>query len=221
MKKQKIVLFDIDYTLFDVGYFYTELSKKLAQVLNIKESDVKKMLLKTAEEIILKEGHLNVEKFIKKIAAVSGKKEYENEIKKILFKSSFFKKGFYNEVEKSLKLITKIAKIGIFSKGDKKFQLAKIDQSGFKNYFDKNYIYIKYNKLKFLPFLKKKHVQDKVYLIDDKPGVIDEVKGFMPNIITIWLKRGKYTEQAKEIDGFKPDATVDNLLDVVKIVDKS
>ena len=64
-------------------------------------------------------------------------------------------------------------------------------------------------------------MKDKIYLVDDKPNVISDVKKFMPNVFTIWIKRGPYLDRAKKIDGFKPDATIDNLMEVVEIVKKS
>ena len=40
----------------------------------------------------------------------------------------------------------------------------------------------------------------------------------MPSVFTIWVKRGFYAENQKNIPGFKPDAEIKNLSEVVKIV---
>lgn len=219
MKKQKIVLFDIDYTLFDVGYFDKYFHKKLSKLLKLKENVVRELSIKIIMDLVTEEAFLDIDKYLDKITSELNKKDYKKRIENLLFNSSFFKKGFYKEVEETLRNVERIAKIGIFSQGDMKFQWAKIEQSGFKHLFDKDLVYIiKPRKLDFLQSLKKKHSKDRIYLVDDKPKVIHEVKENFSSVFTIWLKRGKYTEQAKEIDGFKPDATIDNLSEVVEIV---
>lgn len=218
MKKQKTVLFDIDYTLFDVNYFNKNFHKKMAGLFGLDENFVRESSIDAIDEIVGRESFLDIDKyiilFLSKIKKEGEKKEVEN----LFYNSRFFKKGFYKEVKKTLESVEKIAKIGIFSKGDFRFQWAKIEQSGFKDFFHKETIYIGPDKLKFIPVLKKNHKDEKIFLVDDKPMVICEIKKGFPAVFTIWLKRGRYIDEAKEIDDFKPDATVNNLLKVVKII---
>ncbi|MDP2702249.1 MAG: hypothetical protein Q8P98_09295, partial [Candidatus Rokubacteria bacterium] len=216
MKKKKTVLFDIDYTLFDVNYFNKNFHKKMAGLFGLDEIFVRESSIDAIDEIVSSNSFLDIDKYIILFLKKIKKEEEKKEVEKLFYNSRFFKKGFYKEVKKTLKLVSKIAKIGIFSKGDYKFQWAKIEQSGFKDFFHKETIYIGHDKLKFIPVLKKNHKDEKIFLVDDKPMVIYEIKKNFPSVFTIWLKRGKYTDEAKEIPDYNPDATIDNLLEVVE-----
>lgn len=221
MNKQKIVLFDIDYTLFDMEHFDKNFHKELSVLLNLDENLVKKTSRGVITDLITKESFIDIDKYINNLLQILMKKEFKKKVEDILFNSSFFKKGFYEEVEEALKSIKKLARIGIFSKGDRKLQWAKIEQSGFKDFFQKDIIYIGApSKMDLVPEILEKHKNDIVYLIDDKPVIINDIKKYMPSVFTIWLKRGKYINQVKETKDFKPDATITNLSEVVKIVNK-
>ena len=217
--KQKIILFDIDYTLFDVGYFDKHFHKKLSEMLLIDEDLIKKLSVDIIVELIGREHFLDINKYLKTLLPKLEKEKYKPQIENLLFKTPFFRNGFYSEVESVLKTLKKIARLGIFSQGDERFQGAKIQHSGFKDLFEKELIYIiKPRKLDHLPFLKNKHQNEKLFLVDDKPNIICEVKKQMSSIFTVWIKRGKYAEAQKDILGFSPDATITNLREMVKIV---
>lgn len=218
--KQKIVLFDIDYTLFDTSYFHSHFHKKLATLFAMDEEEIKEISTKIIVDLVEKESYLDIEKYIQKLLTTVHKTQDKEKIEEILFRSLFFKDGFYQEVGKTLEALKSKATIGIFSQGDPRFQWAKIEQSGFKEFFHKDMTYlIKPTKLDYLPELKKRHTQDTVYLVDDKPSVLVAVKDFMPEITTIWIKRGKYAKEGQTMSDFHPDYTIENLEKVVSIID--
>ncbi|MDP2649290.1 MAG: HAD family hydrolase [bacterium] len=214
----KIVLFDIDYTLYDVSHFDKNFYKKLEKIVNIDEDIIRKKSIEFIKQVIEEENYLNIDKYLNLLLEFFGEHKKKKDVKKILYNELFFKNGFYQEVEKTLNYLKKIAKIGIFSQGDEEFQWAKIDQSGLKHFFDKNIIYIKHNKIQFTSFLKKKHANDEIFLVDDNPNVIFRVKDKMPYIFTIWIRRGKFAEMHKDIENFKPDAIIKNLTETIDIV---
>lgn len=215
-----IVLFDIDYTLFDVGHFDKNFHNYLSDLLGKDKNSVTKTSVKIIVKLIKEEGFLDVDKYLKILLAFFRKEKYVKEVEEFLFGGEFFKKGFYPDVAITLNSLKSLVRLGIFSTGDLKLQESKIKQSGFDHLFEEGLKYIKTNKVGFIPEFQKKHLNDKIFLIEDKLTVLYEMKKQIPDLFAIWIKRGKYAQNQKEIPGFKPDAEVENLSEVVGIVSK-
>lgn len=158
MKKQKIILFDIDYTLFNTDVF--------------KETQLKKH-------------------------------------------------SVYDEVHDILKKLSKISKLVIFSEGGIDFQKTKLDKTDIKRYFNEHDIHIFKSKTDGLQLVIKKYSHGQIFFVDDKLSILFDAKKMLPEIFTIWVKRGIYAENQKPIPGFKPDTEVENLKEIVSIVDGS
>ena len=47
------------------------------------------------------------------------------------------------------------------------------------------------------------------------------MKENIPSVFAIWLRRGKFIDQAKGIEGFKPDSTITNLSEIVEIIKRN
>lgn len=219
MGKKKIVLFDIDYVIFDVGFFDKNFYKEASKVLKIDEVKLRGKSIEIIVDLVKNEHYLDIDKFINKTLEYFGKKSNKQEVEDILFRETFFKGGIYDEVHDVLLKLENKVDIGIFSQGDPKLQWAKVEQSGFKDYFREDLRYIiKPKKLGFIPSLIKNHKDDNVYLIDDKLNVIQEVKAKMPNAVGIWIKRGRYAENQEYTEGIAPDATVLNLSEIIPII---
>ena len=220
-KKLPIILFDIDYTLFDVGYFDNNFHKYLSELFSIDKSLIREKSTETILDLIKKDYFLDIDKFLQVFLSKIDKKQHIREIEEFLFGKDFFKRGFYPEVEFTIRSLKNAFRLGIFSQGHKKLQGAKINQSGLRKFFDDELIYIKKPlKLNFLPHLKERHINDKIILVDDKLEVLYEVKKYIPSFFTVWVKRGKYAEKQKNIEGFKPELTVfdlKNLKNLLKV----
>lgn len=158
MFKNKVVLFDIDYTLFDTHKF--------------KESQLK---------------------------------DY----------------NIYQEVMGVLMQLSNLANLGIFSKGETKFQKTKLERTGMMKFFKDYNIHIFDDKNANLINILGKYKDSNLFLVDDKLGVLYSAKKHMGQVFTIWVKRGPFAQNQREISGFKPDAEVKNLSEVVKIIKKS
>lgn len=155
LNNKKIVFFDIDYTLFNVGIF--------------KKSNLK---------------------------------EYKN----------------YNEVKKVLKSLSKKLDLGIFSEGEKDFQEKKLENTGIKEFFNKNNIYILHGKNLSIKKIFKKYEKNSIFLVDDKLTILSEVKTLCPFVFTVWIKRGTYAENEKNIEKFIPDVQIYELSDLENII---
>ena len=141
-----------------------------------------------------------------------------------LFDTDFFKKSklskhqVYEEVIGVLGSLKKIAILGIFSEGDLEFQLRKLFKTDIKKYFEQIHMYIVLNKLDEIKKVFEKYSSNKIFLVDDKLTILYDLKNFMPAVFAIWVKRGRYAQNQKEIPGFKPDATITDLKEVIGLV---
>ncbi len=155
MKNKPIVLFDIDYTIFDTDYFK---------------------------------------------------------------KSSLTKHRIFEEVKDVLDRLGKVAILGIFSEGDLEFQRKKLKETAIYDYFEKDNTHIVLSKLADLRKVLARYKNRKTFFVDDKLSILFEAKKIFPEVVTIWVRRGIYALNQKEISGFKPDAIVENLQELVTIV---
>jgi FMN phosphatase YigB (HAD superfamily) len=135
------------------------------------------------------------------------------------FKDSKLKDySIYDEINKILTQLTKIASLGIFSKGETEFQRTKLEKTGMLNFFEEKNIYIFNDKDVNLISVLQKYKNSKLFLVDDRLEVLHSAKKYMPQIITVWVKRGPYAETQAPIENFVPSATIGNLSNLYRIV---
>lgn len=141
-----------------------------------------------------------------------------------LFDTDFFKKSkhskhkIYEEVIEVLKILKNIATLGIFSEGNLNFQKTKLEKTGIKRYFEQKDTHIVLNKLDELKNILERYKEAKTFFIDDKLSILFDAKNMYPEVFVVWVKRGFYAQRQKKIAGFKPDAEVKNLSEIVGIV---
>lgn len=136
-----------------------------------------------------------------------------------LFKESrLLKHETYKEVIKVLNSLSKIAILGIFSEGNTDFQKKKLKETNIDKYFAKDHTHIVLKKIDDLKTILKRYEDRKIFFVDDKLDILCDAKKLSPGVLTIWMKRGFYAEKQKDIPGFKPDATITNLKQVIKLV---
>ena len=139
-----------------------------------------------------------------------------------VFKETQLKKhSVYNEVHDILKKLSKISKLVIFSEGEIDFQKTKLDKTDIKRYFNEHNIHIFKNKTDGLQLVLRKYSHGQIFFVDDKLSILFDAKKMLPEIFTIWVKRGIYAKNQKPISRFKPDTEVENLKEIVSIVDGS
>lgn len=144
-----------------------------------------------------------------------------------LFNTDIFKESsletyeLYEEVIETIEELGKIAKLGIFSEGDLDFQKMKLVRTDIHKHFGQEDIHIVEKKNDTLVKVLERYRDVELFLVDDRLGVLYEAKKHMPGVFTIWVKRGRYAQNQKEIKKFSPDATVENLRDVFSLVKNS
>lgn len=144
-----------------------------------------------------------------------------------LFDTALFKQSglqnhkSYEEIPEVLEKLSKIAVLGIYSEGEKSFQKNKLAKTNLEKFFDKKHTHIIAEKTIHSLEDLAAHKDEELFLVDDKLSILNEAKKRIPNLITIWVKRGPYADAANPIEGFIPDKTVDDLYDLVEIVEQN
>ncbi|MCL5798157.1 MAG: HAD hydrolase-like protein [Patescibacteria group bacterium] len=181
--RKKIVLFDIDGTLFDSRFFGERVRTQFTKTLKIDLVEVENVSSKYFEN--LESGtDFHPQAFIKFLA---GKLAIKNAVLWKIFweNEENYKKALYPEVTKTLCQLVTNNKLGIYSQGFRKFQLHKLSQSGILDFFQKEYIFISRRKLR--PSLTKSMPESSV-IVDNHPGVVEKLNS-TKRFNIIWLNR--------------------------------
>lgn len=206
---KKLILLDLDNTLFDTPSYRKSVFTKIGNVSLCQE---------IYGEMIREYGYFFPEAFAK-IISKHLRERREEKIMSIIFDPKNFRDNLHKEVLGSLKMLSKIGQIGIFSQGEKEFQSAKIRH--FKHLLNSNRVHIVADKKSEMFTIFKNLKNYDVYFVDDMLIMLQVAKKIDTSIVTIWMKRGRYAENQKDIPGFKPDATITNLEEVIDIVERN
>lgn len=126
--------------------------------------------------------------------------------------------NIYEEVMGILMQLSGLVNLGIFSKGETEFQKTKLEKTGMMKFFKDNNVHIFDDKDANLINVLEKYKDSKLFLVDDKLGILYSAKKHMPQVFTIWVKRGPFAQVQKPIEGFLPDEQIENLSEIVRIV---
>lgn len=219
---KKIVLFDIDYTLFNGKTFRETFHEKLAKKV---PSVPQEEFTQAAEEVYLSlrsvmahfDPSLFVESVAKHLNIKINEKEFEKDIIELSEKGEFL-------YEESLDVLQQLSnqknvEIGIFSTGFFHLQKAKI--APLLHLINEEHMYILDNKQLQLLDTIQKYKNEKLFLIDDFFQLLQKAKEIDPSVVTVWMKRGRHAENIGENEVFAPDFAVETLRKVVDIVDNS
>lgn len=216
MTKQKIVLFDIDYTLFDTGLLRDKMYKAILGISMLDKQD-KQAVADMYADIVKEHGYFKPSEFIQEVhRRLGGKINIEN-LRKAIWDKKNFDGNLYSETVSIIEEVSKKAKVGIFSKGfSKRWQKTKLIP--LMHLLAREHIHITVDKYKTIPSLLEKYADTKLYIVDDALDVLYAAKELNKDIFVVWVKRGIYAQKQKPIEGFKPDAIIGDLQKVVSIV---
>lgn len=214
--KNSIVLFDIDYTLFDVGKYKETVFAKIASLLP-QYSDMSQRVLDAYKEI-RKTGPFDPNTFTKELLSHIATDMRSEEFSSLWTEKSTLLSCIYEEVLPVLNELSNKEQItlGIFSSGKEFLQKAKIET--LLQFFHKQHVHIYDEKDKKLEDMLHEYKEKKVYLIDDYLEVLEKAKEIKKDIITIWMKRGQFAENISPSVSFKPDAGIDTLSQLPEII---
>lgn len=180
----KIIFFDIDGTLFNpklfLENFYVKLSEKF-----VLGNEFHDKLQAIYEQTRNEKGHFIPSFFLEKIIENFPQINIDG-LKKIFWDIDLFKKSMYKDTSALIDL-SKLASIGIFSKGEGEFQKNKL--SSIKNLLDDKNIYIFPDKIKEINGVFGKYTDYKVFFVDNDIDVIEKAKSLTSNVFAILIDR--------------------------------
>lgn len=207
MAKNKIVLFDIDYTLWDTKKYRELFLQSLAQKYGLDTAS----FIQNAESVYRlymdEKKYFNPQDF-----AQSLKKHFDlpgsvEEITDSILEENIFISALFPDVEKTLtELKNRGYMLGVLSRGKLPFQGIKI--ASLMHLFPKEHIYILEEKAVQLPEILGKYQDFAITIVDDLPKILVLAKSFSPDITTIWIKQGYIERNLKDVADFQPDFTI-------------
>lgn len=213
--KNNVILFDIDYTLFDVGKYRELVFKKLSTFFP-QTPDFFSIAEKTYEEI-RQSGWFEKGRFTNQLIANLSLTHDSKELEDVWGDDVLLEDALYPEAVSVLSALNaENFTLGIFSSGYPEFQKSKIAKLA--HFFAEEHIHIHEIKDTKLPAIVQKYHGRKIYLIDDYIPVIEKAKKTDPEITTIWIKRGRLSERVAPSKNYPPDYTIMTLRELLKIV---
>jgi FMN phosphatase YigB (HAD superfamily) len=212
-KSEKIILlFDIDYTLFDTDmyrvYLYSSLGKELGY------DDFEKFLpiaRQVSAKVKKKTGFYNPELILQELLTLKKRTTDFDKLEKIFWNPQIYKRSLYNNTKDVLSFIKKNKNItiGILSSGLEKHQQQKIHV--IKEFFIKQHIHVFSDKLRELKEVLHKYSGYKIYIVDDLPLVLSTAKSIRNDVVTILVKRNKKYETTQALPSFTSDKVIASL----------
>lgn len=220
--KKKVVIFDIDYTVFNTHTFranlYEHLSEKLEYTNKNFFYDLAKHIEKKTRD---REGYFKPRTFIKFLKNELKTDLSIDKLEDIFFDESLYIESLYEDARSVFQelVMKRDIPIIIFSTGEKKFQMYKL--SGLKHMLQEDQIHIFVDKLKRLKDILSEYKNYRIYMVDDLPTVLKEAKQFDKGVVTIWVNRDRHVTEKDFVKNYTSDFVISSLTEVTKIVSKN
>ncbi len=219
---RKVILFDIDYTLFNAQNYRNAFLTALQKEIGISDS---KSFLQNADDAYIESretvGIFDPKAFLSVLEKKLGQKLDISKLEKIILNEEVFNSSLY---EDTVEVVSELAKekdifLGIFSAGLLPIQRPKIKL--LEPFLHAEHVHIfEFKKGKALPELLKKYKDSKLFMVDDIAEILYKAKQINDNITTILIRRKDHPQAYRqELSGFSPDKTITNLREIINIVE--
>ncbi|MDO8461044.1 MAG: hypothetical protein Q7S38_01235 [bacterium] len=213
---KKLILFDIDNTIFDSASFRKDVFQKVSKALrSMGTKKTVKEVEEMVDDLIKKYGFFDPEIFIQLLKNLSPKDKQK--IKAFYLDIEGMKAFLYKETVELIAKFTEIGEVGVLSQGRTKFQLAKI--ASIYNHFHKKRIHIVENKKAEMVTILNKYFKYRVYYVDDMLTMLEKAKEVRNDITTLWIKQGMFAKKQKS--AFEPDVKITNLTEAYFFIKNS
>ncbi len=182
--KGKILLFDIDETIFDPQSFLDDFYNELTKNFKLNENDLNK-IKNIYSEIKTEIGYFNPTNFLDKVIETFPEIN-RTSLEKVFWNIDLFNKNVYKDAS-VIKDLGRIGDIGIFSKGEESFQKQKI--SFLSDLIETDDIHIFKNKIDKINEVLEIYQDLNIYFIDNEPDVLESVKKINPEAYLILIDR--------------------------------
>lgn len=215
-----LILFDIDYTLFDTDKFRDLTYPKLMQLLEQEDTPEYHTKVKEVEKSLIKKAGYEPVAFAKELMEVLRIQPKHEEIEKLFYNEKLYKECLYPEVHEVLLSLSKNPDIllGIVSQGTVSFQERKI--ASIRHFFKEQFIYIALHKIGMTSDIASETKEFSLTVVDDSAPFLDALKKTVSTATTILVAKENRYEKRPTPEGFKPDYTVMSLSEVLKKFDR-
>lgn len=218
--KKKLVLFDIDYTLFNTDMYRRTLYPRLASELQIDESEFHSLAKEAEKNIKTQFGYFSPEQFLLKFSQASKGKVSITRLEELFWDEKLYEEALDKE---SRELFTRLQEKGVqiclLSTGDTRHQKAKV--RSLISFINEEGYHIFQDKLSSLKTVLEMYSTFQLYIVDDLPEVLKKAKEIDPTIKTIWMSGKKIFEEQVLASNFRPDWTIKNIKEIYRIVSES
>lgn len=182
--KGKILLFDIDETIFNPGSFLENFYSEIVDSFNLSDKDlieIKNIYIQVKEEY----GYFSPADFLEKI--IENHPEIDRfSLEKVFWNIDLFNKNVYKDAS-VIKDLGRIGNIGIFSKGEESFQKQKI--SFLLDTVEPDDIHVFKNKLDKISEVLDIYQDLNIYFIDNELEVLESIRKLNPDANLILIDR--------------------------------
>lgn len=218
MEKSKVVLFDIDYTLFNTEKYRDSAFGKLATLLQYSIEDFIPVAMQTYDEL-REHASFDPALFTKQLLGHVSTSLSPEDLEKVWWEDNLFTSCLYSEAKGVLRALEKKdILLGIFSSGGSRLQHKKI--KSIAHFFAKEDIHIHALKNEKVKSIMKQYESCDVFVVDDYIPVLIDTKAANSNAVTIWVRRGMLAEKSAVGKSFNPDIVITNLQELLSIFDK-
>ena len=217
-KPKKLVLFDIDHTIFDTESYIEKLYIKLSLELGFSDrEEFRKVADALYDNIRKRTKFLPPDFFLNQLLKSTRTPTTIKKLNKLFWNKEIFEASIYEDVHSTIKyLVSNNYIIGIFSTGDYDHQKIKVES--LKEHLTDDHIYISEDKFKIIKKTLPTYENYKTYILDDLPEILHEAKIHNQKIFTILIKRQNNKREIFTPDNFKPDAVISNLDEFIDII---
>ena len=182
-QKPKLVLLDVDRTLFDRQRYRKFIQEKVLEKTGIDNSSEESIYKQT----IFEKGVFDRDYYLNLLSSKISTNNSLDVLRQMLFDESILTNYLYADVSYFLEQISMTAKLGVLSMGDYNFQKSKL--SSFQRLLESDKIYILPDKKKEAERITSENKEFQVYFIDDDPETLEIYKKSDPNWTTILIER--------------------------------
>lgn len=217
--KKKLILFDIDFTLFDARKYRDEFVLRLKEKIGYKGKNFPLLAEKSYITSKQRVGYFDPESFIEELLLLTKSNKNKDELIEIILDENLINAYLYLDSVEILGIISKQKDIiiGIFSAGKISLQRPKIKT--IEHFLNQEHINIfEFYKGDALPKLIQDYKDYEIYLVDDIQDILVKAKKLRQDVTTIWIQRKGYARDRNPVANFNPDYIIKSLKEVLNIL---
>ncbi|KKR15765.1 MAG: hypothetical protein A2186_03095 [Candidatus Levybacteria bacterium RIFOXYA1_FULL_41_10] len=183
--KPKLVFLDVDGTLFDSKSYRSAFKQLIVQKLGVDPASFEEIEDQTYNSFSIFEPGSYLSLLLSRL----DKAQYAEELKGLIFSEAFLETFLFDDAVPFVEDVSRIAKVGILSRGDQSTQEAKIRR--ITGLLDSERIYILPDKIGSAKQIIELNRDFRVWFVDNSPEVLHSYKNADSSWKTILIERGE------------------------------